>query len=193
MSRRAIERLAHAKEFSERAKARGTEIHKAIEHRIRTGEILDNEWSKCVEAVESFLPDYRQIHWNEPNRDHYHETEYEFSLRDACGKWLWGRIDLIYPLRRQVYDWKTTSYRKIEHDRVLEQNFTQIVAYAKALTDHVLFEPDDDRFKHHARIDLVYIRVGKRPDVEVCTFSFSSDLLKNLWSEFKAPNGVITS
>jgi hypothetical protein len=169
-------------------KQRGIEIHESIEHRIRTGKVLDNEWAACVLSVDHLLPDEHQVLCNESNRSYYHEPEYDFVIQDPTGRGLSGRMDLIFPLRREVFEWKTTTKdydTKHMRDRALEENAVQAVAYLKALTEHSLFDYDDEDYykEYYVRLNLVYIRVGKRPKSTLIQIDLDSDILDSLWGD----------
>jgi len=111
------------------AQERGSGIHKAIEHYLLTGKILDNEWKKFVIAAQPFLPT--------PGGtvDFLVERKFLMPTFEGGPQYI-GFIDLLVdqdPEPPLLRDFKTTSdFRYCKTPKEMEED-VQLVAYAKWL------------------------------------------------------------
>ena len=112
------------------AQLRGTGIHKSIEHYLLTGEILDNEWKKFVEAAIPYLP--------APGGPIRFFVEHKFLMPTFDGgPRIIGFIDLLIDMDDgpavALRDFKTTSdFRYCKTPKEMEEDI-QLNKYAKYL------------------------------------------------------------
>jgi CRISPR/Cas system-associated exonuclease Cas4 (RecB family) len=120
----------------------GSNVHKSLEHFLKTGEILDNEWRAYVEAAKDYL---------EHREDQL--IEQKFTLPTFPGGPIWlGYIDLLIDIEPPiVHDHKTTSdFRYAKTPEEMEKD-TQLCSYARWV--------QEEQLKHLGRSTNVVARL----------------------------------